>query len=243
MKVLYDKTVAFCIKAWLIEEVLLKFNYHVALHNACNSCLSQLLPQALLSTIMASRDYDALHTVGVFGDSGVGKTGLVLHYTTSEENDLSHYAPLPTVGVDFATQFLALPNGRIINLHICDCSGKEPFGFIAHAYLRNATGCIFVFDVTRRSTFDSVLNYWLDLLNNVKREGSDVIVCLAGTKSNLEEEREVSRERAQAVADSLGLRYFEPTSSSVNALFQCIVEEMDAKSIKEASLVNTLLVT
>ena len=54
-------------------------------------------------------------------------------------------------------------------------------------------------------------------------------------KSNLEEEREVSQERAQIVADELGLRYFEANGSNVDMIFMTIVTEMDELGIYTTS--------
>ena len=169
---------------------------------------------------------DALYRVTTIGEDSVGKTWLL---RTFVDNIRPGYTIPATVGVDFRIKTVTISNKRRIKLELWDTSGHERFRTITFGYFRRRPGFLVVFDSTRKNTFDLAINYWLK-----KIEGHCIIpnpvIYLVSTKCDLKDEREVSQERAQIVADELGLRYFEVSSYftyNVDLVFQTLAEDMD----------------
>ncbi|RMD40060.1 hypothetical protein DV735_g5083, partial [Chaetothyriales sp. CBS 134920] len=91
-----------------------------------------------------------------------------------------------------------------MKLSLWDTAGQETYKSITRSYFRGASGALLVFDITRRSSFDSVTT-WLNDLRQIAEDG--IVVILVGNKSDLAAEdsdiagarpRAVSREEAEA---------------------------------------------
>uniref|UniRef100_K3WH41 Uncharacterized protein n=1 Tax=Globisporangium ultimum (strain ATCC 200006 / CBS 805.95 / DAOM BR144) TaxID=431595 RepID=K3WH41_GLOUD len=137
-----------------------------------------------------SRDYDHLFKLVLIGDSGVGKSCLLLRF-----------ARFRTVKIDKKT----------IKLQIWDTAGQERFRTITSAYYRGADGIIMVYDVTSQESFDHV-NDWLNEVNRYASEGTCKL--LVGNKSDISENRAVSYETAKAFADSLAIPFLETSAKN-----------------------------
>jgi len=88
--------------------------------------------------------YDFLFKVVMIGDSGVGKSNLLMRYTKGEFNIESK----TTIGVEFATKTIKTPDSKVIKAQIWDTAGQERYRAITNAYYRGAVGALLVFDVT-----------------------------------------------------------------------------------------------
>ncbi|KAF4403991.1 hypothetical protein G4B88_014447, partial [Cannabis sativa] len=69
-----------------------------------------------------------------------------------------------TIGVEFQTQVVDI-DGKEIKAQIWDTAGQERFRAVTSAYYRGAVGALVVYDITRKSTFESVKR-WLDELTS-----------------------------------------------------------------------------
>lgn len=101
-----------------------------------------------------------LFKVVIIGDSAVGKSNLLSRYARDEFNINSK----ATIGVEFQTQSMEI-DGKEVKAQIWDTAGQERFRAVTSAYYRGAVGALVVYDITRRSTFDSVAR-WLDELKS-----------------------------------------------------------------------------
>ncbi|RVW31090.1 Ras-related protein RABA5d [Vitis vinifera] len=99
-----------------------------------------------------------LFKVVIIGDSAVGKSNLLSRYARNEFNINSK----ATIGVEFQTQSMEI-DGKEVKAQIWDTAGQERFRAVTSAYYRGAVGALVVYDISRRSTFDSVAR-WLDEL-------------------------------------------------------------------------------
>jgi Ras-related protein Rab-11A len=96
---------------------------------------------------MAGRDeevYDYLFKVVMIGDSGVGKSNLLMRYTKGDFNIESK----TTIGVEFATKSIKTSDSKVIKAQIWDTAGQERYRAITNAYYRGAVGALLVYDVT-----------------------------------------------------------------------------------------------
>jgi len=155
----------------------------------------------------------------LLGDSGVGKSSLMLRFTTGEY----HLQTMSTVGIDFKEVRLRL-NGRNISLQIWDTAGQERFRTITKSYYRGASGYILVFDLTNYKSFDHI-RYWV---NEIKTHGlNNSYLILVGNKSDLHEDRSVSVEDGETFAKELGCDYIETSAKdgyNVDKLFICGIQ-------------------
>eukprot|EP01125_Pyxidicula_operculata_P009635 TRINITY_DN3161_c3_g1_i1.p1 TRINITY_DN3161_c3_g1~~TRINITY_DN3161_c3_g1_i1.p1 ORF type:complete len:204 (+),score=33.38 TRINITY_DN3161_c3_g1_i1:16-627(+) len=150
----------------------------------------------------------------LLGDSGVGKSSLMIRQCDQEFN----FNTLSTVGIDFKEQRIEI-NEKQIKLQIWDTAGQERFRTITKSYYRGAQGYILVYDITSRMSFEHI-KYWL---NEVKKHGrEDFYTILVGNKIDLELDRVVSTDEGQKFASSNGIDFIETSAKEgtrVNDLF------------------------
>ena len=94
--------------------------------------------------------YDYLYKVILVGNSGVGKTSLILKYIDNIV-DTKYNA---TIGIDFKVKFLTYSNSKI-KLQIWDTAGQERFKSLIPSYLKDANCAIIVYDVTNKATLEN----------------------------------------------------------------------------------------
>ncbi|KAK4392220.1 Ras-related protein RABE1c [Sesamum angolense] len=157
----------------------------------------------------ARADYDYLIKLLLIGDSGVGKSCLLLRFLMV----LSPPVSLPPLGrIDFKIRTIEL-DGKRIKLQIWDTAGQERFRTITTAYYRGAMGILLVYDVTDESSFNNIRNW----IRNIEQHASDnVNKILVGNKADMDEsKRAVPTSKGQALADEYGIKFFE-TSAKTN---------------------------
>ena len=135
------------------------------------------------------------------GSYRVGKTSLIRRYA---ENIFSEVY-MPTIGVDITTKKI-LVNNNEVKLILNDTAGQEVFGRLRRRYYEGSIGCLVVYDITRRETFDA-LEDWVSDYQGV--QGKDKSMAIIGNKIDLEDSRQVSTEEGEAFAKSLNLPFYE----------------------------------
>ncbi|KAG6511890.1 hypothetical protein ZIOFF_029969 [Zingiber officinale] len=163
----------------------------------------------------ARADYDYLIKLLLIGDSGVGKSCLLLRFsdgsfTTSFITTIGWVKLHPLI--DFKIRTIEL-DGKRIKLQIWDTAGQERFRTITTAYYRGAMGILLVYDVTDESSFNNIRNW----IRNIEQHASDnVNKILVGNKADMDEsKRAVPTASGQALADEYGIKFFE-TSAKTN---------------------------
>lgn len=162
----------------------------------------------------SSQQHEFLFKYIIIGDSGVGKSCLLLQFT-DKRFETSHEL---TIGVEFGARVVTIDNTPV-KLQIWDTAGQESFRSITRSYYRGAAGTLLVFDVTRRETFEHVTSWLQDAHEN---SNLPMTILLIGNKCDLQEKREVSTEEAVELAKAQGLTYMETsakTAHNVEAAF------------------------
>lgn len=154
------------------------------------------------------RDYDYLFKLVLIGDSGVGKSCLLLRFA----DDAFTESYISTIGVDFRFRTVKIDN-KTVKLQIWDTAGQERFRTITSAYYRGADGIIMVYDVTSQDSFDHV-NDWLKEVNRYAAEGTCKL--LVGNKSDKSTDRVVATEQAKEYADDIGVPFLETSAKSAS---------------------------
>ncbi|WVQ83236.1 hypothetical protein IAT38_005375 [Cryptococcus sp. DSM 104549] len=122
--------------------------------------------------------------VVLLGSQGVGKTSLILRYTTREFALRS--APA-TLGTSLHTRKL-VHDGTRVKLQIWDTAGQERFRSMAPIYYRGAHVCILVYDISDRQSFEDVRSWLEELGRSVPKE---TVIFVVGAKIDLAAKRAV----------------------------------------------------
>ncbi|KAG6728312.1 hypothetical protein I3843_02G147900 [Carya illinoinensis] len=161
-----------------------------------------------------NNSYDYSFKILLIGDSGVGKSSLLLSFISNFVHDLS-----PTVGVDFKVKLLTI-GGKRLKLTIWDTAGQERFGTVTSSYYRGAHGIILVYDVTRRETFTNLLDIWAKEVQ-LYSTNPECIKILLGNKVDRENERAVTREEGLALAQEHKCLFLECSAKTKENVHQC----------------------
>jgi len=180
------------------------------------------------------KDYDYLFKLVLIGDSGVGKSCLLLRF--ADDNFTDSY--ISTIGVDFRFRTITIDK-KTVKLQIWDTAGQERFRTITSAYYRGADGIIMVYDVTSAESFDHV-EEWLSEVDRYANENTAKL--LIGNKADLIDEKQVSEETAQKFADKLGIPFLETsakTATNVDQAFLTMAKELIKAREQAAANGNT----
>ena len=151
--------------------------------------------------------------VVLLGDSGVGKTCIISRYISNlfEDNVKS------TNGASYASKRVDYPKlKKSLILDIWDTAGQEKFKALTKFFYKDAAIVILVYDITRRDSFDNIKNVWYQ---EVKENGAkDIILGIAGNKSDLYENEEVPETEAREFATSVNAIYALTSAQNNNGI-------------------------
>ncbi|KAK5845835.1 Ras-related RABC2a -like protein [Gossypium arboreum] len=166
------------------------------------------------SSGQSSGSYDLSFKILLIGDSGAGKSSLLVSLISASAEDLA-----PTIGVDFKIKFLTV-GGKRLKLTIWDTAGQERFRTLTSSYYRGAQGIILVYDVTRRETFTNLSTVWAKEVE-LYSTNRDCVKMLVGNKVDRDSERAVSREEGMDLAKDLGCMFLECSAKTRKNVEQC----------------------
>ena len=149
--------------------------------------------------------YDLSFKLIVIGDSSVGKSCLT---TQAVRNNFMEFYQA-TIGFEFLTFNLRI-NSNVVKLQIWDTCGQEVYKSLISNFYRNCSLALIVYAINNRNSFENA-EHWLNDLKN--QSNPNVRVFLVGNKSDLEEERTVSKEEAEKFKEEKKLDVFMETSA------------------------------
>jgi len=161
------------------------------------------------------RDYDHLFKLLIIGDSGVGKSSLLVRFADNQFS--GNY--ITTIGVDFKIRTIEL-NGERVKLQIWDTAGQERFRTITSTYYRGTHGVIVVYDVACGDSFANVKRW----LHEINQNCDEVTRILVGNKCEVTD-RIVLKEDAMRFANQMGIQLFETSAKeniNVEEMFRAI---------------------
>ncbi|KAI0494388.1 hypothetical protein KFK09_024522 [Dendrobium nobile] len=173
-------------------------------------------------------DFDYLFKLLLIGDSGVGKSSLLLSFTSNTFDDLS-----PTIGVDFKVKMVTI-GGKKLKLALWDTAGQERFRTLTNAYYRGAHGIIMVYDVTRRDTFTNLSDIWAKEIE-LYSTNQDCIKMVVGNKVDKLNARAVTKKEGIDFARECGCLFLECSAKTQSNVERCF-EELVLKILETPSL-------
>lgn len=175
----------------------------------------------------------------LIGDTAVGKTCLLKR---KKENIFdSHFTS--TIGVDFCYITLNKNNTKI-KVYIWDTAGQEKFSNLINVYFRDIDGAMILYDISSKKSFDNTKK-WIEKIKFYNP--TDLTIMLVGTKSDLENKRDVDKEEvSQFVREHNLLHSTCSSKDNINIIetFDIITDEMynkNPKKKKEYIDINTPL--
>ncbi|XP_055741666.1 ras-related protein Rab-37-like isoform X1 [Salvelinus fontinalis] len=204
---------------------------------------------------------DLMHKTIMVGDSGVGKTSLLVQYDQGKFIPGSFSA---TVGIGFTNKVVTVDNVKV-KLQIWDTAGQERFRSVTHAYYRDAQGnlcsiktlpgcvccrilrthgCVrlsaflssallLLYDITSKSSFDNI-RAWLTEIHEYAQK--DVVIMLLGNKTDMAGERVIKREEGEKLAKEYGVPFMETsakTGVNVELAFLAVAKELKHRAAQQ----------
>ena len=166
-------------------------------------------------------EHDYVLKLVVVGDSGVGKSSLLVRYT----DHCFHDTYISTIGVDFKICTLQLGDKKV-KLQMWDTAGQERFRSITRSYYRGAQGVIVVYDVSDEQSFQHV-ETWLEDVEQYST--SPVARIVIGNKCDLDSKRQVSKLRAKEFCRLNNVVFLETsakTAENVEQSFQAVAQHI-----------------
>ncbi|UYV79292.1 hypothetical protein LAZ67_17001972 [Cordylochernes scorpioides] len=179
-------------------------------------------------------------------DSGVGKSSIANRFVNNtfipdNESTIGNaQKPRKNYKKLFASQFCILYNKLfqvVIQLMLRTRSVCLQYRSLAPMYYRGAGAAIVAYDITVYNSFESVKSW----IRELQVHGPmNIILAIAGNKSDLEEKREVPAAAAQKFAEEIGALFIETsarTATNVEQLFIdiCTIWIIDKRNIRTIS--------
>ena len=149
--------------------------------------------------------YDLSFKLIIIGDSGTGKSCLT---TKAVKNNFEDYYQA-TVGFEFLTFNMKI-NDLVIKMQIWDTCGQEIYKSLISNFYRNSSLAVIVYSIDNKESFEHAENWLTDLKSQAN---PDVRIFLVGNKSDLEDERKVSKDDGLKFKNDQGLDLFMETSA------------------------------
>jgi len=169
----------------------------------------------------------------IIGDSGVGKTSLLVRFN----EDTFAQTQKTTIGVDYKAKEVVIKRNATtgaegegegdggedhVKLQIWDTAGQERFRSMTSAFYNKALGVVLTFDVSHRDSF-LALPSWI---SDIRRDASpSCIIVLCANKVDLDESKwQVRREEYAALANQHGFALFEASGKSGQGVQRVFLE-------------------
>ena len=152
--------------------------------------------------------------VVLVGESGVGKTSIIDRYVNDQFSEELKATSIATYAGKKLT-FKDSRNNEVL-FEIWDTAGQEKYRAQSKMFYRDASIIILVYDITNDTSFEELKNFWI---KDVKENASeDVILGIAGNKSDLIEAQKVDEKTARSWAEEIDVTFFSTSAAENNGI-------------------------
>ena len=177
---------------------------------------------------MDGENFEMMFKVVIVGDQFVGKTNIMSKYLKNQFHEDSK----TTVGVEFGSKEFNIEN-HAIKCQIWDTAGQERYRAITSAYYKGAKGSFVVYDITNKTSFESIDKWISDVRASADKKLTIVVI---GNKCDLEEQRKVTKQEGENKAAELEVAFLETSALSgenLDKAFELMVHEIYKKCHEE----------
>ena len=160
------------------------------------------------------------------GDAATGKTSIINRIIDNPFNEIYEIS----IGIDFMSKNIRF-RGQNTKIQIWDSAGQEKYKGLIPSYIRNSSLVFLLYDVSRKESFDNIIN-WINFVRNIEK----TIMVLCGNKIDLT--REVEKSEGEELAKKEGLLFFEcsaKTNENIKYMFYSAVVELPNFGIEDES--------
>lgn len=175
-----------------------------------------------LSSTESKKHYDYLLKILMVGNSGVGKSSILVSYVDDSYAD--NY--VSTIGIDLKVKMKSI-NGKKVKLQLWDTAGQERFRSVISSYFRCSKGIIMVYDISSRQSFND-LRLWHDTIKKYCSDKSYKVI-VAGNKADIKNKRIVSKQEGQKFADEINAIHMEISAKNkknLNKMFDVLAKSI-----------------
>ena len=179
-----------------------------------------------MNDYISEGNYNYLLKFIIIGDAAVGKSNLLVRYTSGQFKEEYQL----TIGVEFGSNNVIIGDNTY-RIQIWDTAGQENFRSITRSYYKNTACAIIVYEISNKKSFENISS-WIEECKNTAPKS--ILMVLVGNKCDLDN-REVTEEEGREFAEKNGMLFFETsakTGKNVEELFKQSVKVIDQK-IKE----------
>ena len=179
-----------------------------------------------MNDYISEGNYNYLIKFIIIGDAAVGKSNLLVRYTSGQFKEEYQL----TIGVEFGSNNVIISDNTY-RIQIWDTAGQENFRSITRSYYKNTACAIIVYEISNKKSFENISS-WIEECKNTAPKS--ILMVLVGNKCDLDN-REVTEEEGREFAEKNGMLFFETsakTGKNVEELFKQSVKVIDQK-IKE----------
>ena len=160
----------------------------------------------------------------LLGESAVGKTSIINRYVEdSFSNDI-----ISSSSMTYSRKRLTINKQNII-LNIWDTVGQEKFKSLSKLFFNDTKIVVLVYSITEKDTFIK-LDYWLKTFQETI--GDDVVLGVAGNKSDLFFQQTVSEEEGAKYAEKIGAIFSEISAKENKKGLDKFIEQLVTEYIK-----------
>jgi small GTP-binding protein len=173
----------------------------------------------------------------IIGESGVGKTNLTNVYDNGRFTEKTNSTFLSS----YISKILKI--GQIeFEIQLWDTPGQEQYRSITKLFYREAKISIIVYDITNRTTFES-LDYWVGSVKEIL--GDESMIAIVGNKIDLFEKEEINQNEGKQYAKKIGASfYLSSAKKDVSGFYKFIAdliaaytERNNLESIKDKKVI------
>ena len=182
--------------------------------------------------ITQGASYDFIFKIALIGDSGIGKTSILIRFV----EDVFKDDTTSTIGVDFKLVSFKIDE-KLAKMQIWDTCGSERFKSLTSSFIKSCTVFVLAFDLTKQKSFLNLEN-WIKL---IKENVNPKLLCLVGNKCDLPELRQVTLDDAIKFSNKHELKYLETsakTNFGIENLFSYIAEKLYDDTVRSRNSGN-----
>ena len=167
------------------------------------------------------------------GAKNVGKSSLIARYCDNVFNE----DMMDTIGVAFKRKKIDLEDNITIDVQIWDFGGEKKYRSLFPQYIKGATAALILYDTTRKKSLEDIDN-WVELCNVYG--DPDIAKVLIGTKIDLIDQREITKEIAQKACNTYNwcgeiIETSAKTGENVEEAFRKIARELVNKKFQKCN--------